>query len=74
MLAKCSGLSLSGTLRLSPEDRDSALRGMGIRVPIVDALFLNTKLNKNGPELSEAILVPPEKVDSRSPTLDRDDR
>ena len=31
---------------------------MGIRVPIVEALFRRTNENKNGPELSEAILVP----------------
>jgi len=34
---------------------------------MVDALFLRTKLNMNGPELSEAIEVPPEKVESRRP-------
>lgn len=44
-----------------------ALFGKGMRVPMVDALFRRTKLNMNGPELSEAIEVPPEKVESRRP-------
>uniref|UniRef100_A0A1I7X006 XRE family transcriptional regulator n=1 Tax=Heterorhabditis bacteriophora TaxID=37862 RepID=A0A1I7X006_HETBA len=73
--------SRSGTRRLSPDERDRALRGIGIRVPIVEALFLRTKLKRNGPELSEAMLVPikyaillSKKVDSLKPTLDLDDR
>ena len=41
--------------------------GKGILVPIVEALFLSTKLNKKGPELSEAIEVPPENVERRRP-------
>lgn len=65
--------SVSGTRKLSPEDLDSALRGIGILVPMVEARFLSTKLKRNGPELSDAMLVPPEKVESLSPTLDRDD-
>lgn len=41
--------------------------GKGILVPIVEALFLSTKLNKKGPELSEAMEVPPENVERRRP-------
>jgi hypothetical protein len=62
--------SRSGTLKLSPDDREIALLGSGIRVPIVDARFLSTKLNKNGPELSDAIEVPFENVERRSPPLE----
>ena len=36
-------------------------------MPIVDARLRSTKLNMNGPELSEAIEVPPEKVERRRP-------
>ena len=57
-------------------------------MPIVEARFLRTKLNRKGPELSDAMLVPennnidelhfalppPEKVDSLKPTLDLEER
>lgn len=64
--------SLSGTRRLSPEERLIALLGRGILVPIVEALLRRTKLKRKGPELSEAMEVPAEKVDSlRPPDEDR---
>lgn len=39
-------------------------------VPIVLARFLKTKLNKNGPDVSDAIDVPLENVERRRPPLD----
>lgn len=41
---------------------------------MVDARFRRTKLNRNGPELSDAMLVPPENVERRRPALEREDR
>lgn len=61
------GLSRFGTRRLSPEEREMARLGNGIRVPMVEARFLRTKLKRNGPELSEAMEVPAENVESRKP-------
>jgi hypothetical protein len=59
--------SLSGTRKLSPDDRLIARFGRGIRVPTVEARFRRTKLNKNGPLLSEAMEVPPLYVDNLKP-------
>lgn len=62
--------SLSGTRRLSPDEREIARLGSGMRVPMVDARLRRTKLKRNGPELSDAIDVPAENVESRRPPDD----
>lgn len=65
-----NGTSRSGTRRLSPLSREIVRFDMGNFVPMVEARFRKTKLNRNGPELSEAMLVPPENVLMRRPPLD----
>jgi len=45
MYVRCQ-TSLSGIFRLPPDEREYVLLGKGILVPIVEARFRKTKLNK----------------------------